>query len=572
MRLLLFFILAINALALYFPNGTQYNVPVTTVNNEWQQCAAYSTAATNTLRFDDLDILCPGDYLMFVCTNPLDPNVFATVAWGLKSDIIGRTPFASPSGVNGTLWYSTNSTLEADSNSTTNCSSLTGDQFCMNIAPVDTSYVFQPGAYCGAIAGYQQQLLVNVGIYAIPCYNQAMGTPCLQPYIINCGSNATCQGNVSCLGADINPDPPLDLTSCIGPVSCNLITGNFSVANRSIGAPCTLGDACYTNDICDGYGTCNHATTPTSPCAPTTNNCLNQPTCESGGGPTYNCTYEPFPNGTICAYDNNTLCRTGDACFGGICVEGTAQLGPAPDPCMFNATCDPATGLFNVTGLPDNSSCVPANPCTINGRCLNFRCSISDPKPPPPAPTVCVIPDTCNVTTGEFNFVPNNSGNLCIYDNCTTGICFFGNCSSLQNVTCALNNSNPCQQSQCVLPGGCMLVNVADGTPCNENECLLGGMCASGVCVGATSATCPVSSLFDASCIAPSCDPLLGCLINPLPYGTSCTKQCRDPLLSKCSYVGTCVGPTIPGCVNGTIISRGLRPRAVMNDLLEYLL
>lgn len=570
----LLFLLIIKHGCLYFPNGTQYGVPTATVNGEWQQCGAYSSAAFSTFSLADLLILCPGDYIMFTCNNPLDPSLFGAAAWGLKSEVLSRTPFAAPSGSNGTLWYQSNSTLQADSNSTTNCSSLSGDQFCLNLAPAGSSYMFQPGVYCGAIGGYQQQMLVNIGIYSVPCYNLAYGTPCSQPGVINCGANATCQGNITCAGAQLNPTPPLDLTSCVGPVACDLISGNFSNANRSIGAPCTLNDGCFTNDICNGYGTCEHSTFPISPCAPTNNSCLNQPTCESGGGPTYNCTYAPFPNGTVCAYDNNTLCRTGDACMGGICIEGAAQLGPTPDPCMFNATCDPFTGLFIVTGLPDNSSCVPANPCTINGRCLNFRCSISDPKPPPDPPSVCQVASACNISTGIWDFVPNNSGNPCIVNNCTSGTCFFGNCTALVNKTCFGNSSNPCSQGACdpLVPGGCIFTNVADGTPCNENQCLLGGTCSSGFCAGGTPATCPISSLFDASCIAPSCDPALGCLLNPYPAGTHCNKTCIFTGLGLCTIVGTCVGPTIPHCVNGTILSSAGRLELFVTKIFNILI
>lgn len=569
MRLfILFALLLINVFAFYFPNGTQYNVPVESVNDNWQLCSGFSTAATNTLSLEDVDVLCPGDYIMFTCTHPLYPTLFSVAAWGLKTDVIMRTPLATPSGSNGTLWYQTNSTLESDSNSTTNCTELTGDAFCMNIAPRGSTYVFQPGAYCGAVAGFQQQLLVNIGIYAIPCYNLASGTSCLQPGVINCGSNGTCQGNISCLGASLNPPPTFNSSLCIGPVACNLVTGNYSVANLSIGAPCDLGDGCFTNDVCNGYGVCEHAVTPILPCAPNNNSCLNLPTCFSGGGPSYTCTYAPFPNGTVCAYDNSTLCRTGDACFGGVCIEGAAQLGPPPDPCMFNATCDPATGFFNVTGLPDGSSCIPANPCTTNGTCLNYRCSNSVPTIAPPPPNICQVASTCNVTNGEWTYVSNNSGGTCPVDACTYGFCFFGNCSSFQNITCNSNNTNPCLQSVCVPPStGCVLVPVADGTPCDANLCSTGGTCLSGTCVGSLPLTCQLNPEFSPNCTAPSCSPTLGCLLNPFPSGTPCEGTCIAPGIGECSSVGTCIGPYIPNCVNGTVISSA----KTLHSFLSYL-
>ncbi len=103
-------------------------------------------------------------------------------------------------------------------------------------------------------------------------------------------------------------------------------------------------------------------------------------------------------------------------------------------------------------------------------------------------------------------------------NSCTADSCDLSGCTHTAipgGTACALNGSfgvcsgGSCQAAQCYANSHC-----DDGNLCNGSEsCTLSGSCAAGLAPSCGTAT---------ACAVPGCDPVVGCVMSPLPDGTVC--------------------------------------------------
>jgi hypothetical protein len=126
-----------------------------------------------------------------------------------------------------------------------------------------------------------------------------------------------------------------------------------------------------------------------------------------------------------------------------------------------------------------------------------------------------------------------DDGNPCTEDACGTGGCT--NVAIAQATACApyadalgICNGGTCTPVECLAAADC-----DDGNLCNGGE----GCSADGGCLPGAALTCSGGS----ACAIPLCDPGAGCVLSPLPDGTSCSDGDKTTVGDRC-VAGSCVG------------------------------
>ena len=105
---------------------------------------------------------------------------------------------------------------------------------------------------------------------------------------------------------------------------------------RALAATCTDGNACTTNDTCNGV----LLTCPPGPAVVCMDEaCRTAGTCNPATGI---CDNPARPDGTVC--NDNSVCTTGDMCMGGIC-GAVAVTCTAMSQCHDVGTCDAVSGV-----------------------------------------------------------------------------------------------------------------------------------------------------------------------------------------------------------------------------------
>lgn len=198
-----------------------------------------------------------------------------------------------------------------------------------------------------------------------------MGTDCSD--FDQCTLGDKCNAAGACVGSSsvICNMPPQDPACHSAAGVCAPDSGMCSYT-VNVGAMCSDGLGCTTNDSCSASGGC--AGTPTVCNAPM-NACLSSAgTCQE---PTGACIYPPLAAGTGTCTDGNN-CTIGDACDGdGGCAGTTVTC--TPDQCQTNAgcsadgtcqftiatgqACDAGTGM-GAASCSDAGACVP-NPVSV---------------------------------------------------------------------------------------------------------------------------------------------------------------------------------------------------------------
>ncbi|MBM4355317.1 MAG: hypothetical protein FJ109_16285, partial [Deltaproteobacteria bacterium] len=206
----------------------------------------------------------------------------------------------------------------------------------------------------------------------------------------------TCAGKKPANCADDNPCTD---DSCLAPAGCQHTPNS---------APCSDGDACTLNDICNG-GAC--AGGPDANCDDA------NPCTDDGCHPLSGCTHAA--NSDPC--DDANACTTGDACQGGVCLAGKA-VGCDDQNLCTDDTCDPKSGCIHAM---NSAPCDDGSVCTLNDKCEKGSCVGS-------APFVCedsnpCTDDQCHPKKGCL-FVPNSKpcddANACtVGDTCDAGLC-----------------------------------------------------------------------------------------------------------------------------------------------------
>jgi hypothetical protein len=352
----------------------------------------------------------------------------------------------------------------------------------------------------------------------------ANGTSCSDGNL--CNGSETCNAGVCAAGSPLVCD---DNNFCTTDL-CNPSTGCFHT-NVTNGASCSDGNICNGIEACQA-GVCVPGTalncTGTNPCM--------IDTCDPVAG----CRHTAVTNGTSCADGN--VCNGFETCQAGFCQIGTAPNCDDGNPCTSD-TCDPVAGCRH-TNVPDGTTCSDGNTCNGTETCRAGVCTTTGGGGPPPCDdgNPCTV-DGCN-PTGGCTHTPVADGTVCSNGNVCDGTetCRAGVCNSGTALNC--NDGNPCTTDTCDPVAGCQHAVVANGTSCSDgNLCNGTETCTGGVCGGSTN---PLNCNDSNPCTIDSCDPVLGCIHQAAPAGTTCSDG------NPCNGMETCQGAT---CVVGTPLS-----------------
>lgn len=326
----------------------------------------------------------------------------------------------------------------------------------------------------------------------------------------SCTLQDTCRQGVCRPGMLPNCD---DANPCTDD-GCNPATGCVHTNNT---APCNDGNACTTDEICQG-GLCR---------GEGLRNCADENPCtDDACDPSSGCVFTPNTN----PCDDGNLCTDGDVCNGGACVGGQAPSCDDGNRCT-NDTCNAATGCThtnNTVPCDDGNACTTADACSM-GECHGGSATSCDDR------NACTD-DACNPASGCIhtnNTVLCDDGSLC-----TTGdVCRNGSCVPGTPVVCGDNN--PCTDDVCDPAAGCVFP--PHEGPCDDGSvCTLQDTCRGGVCRPGALLNCDDGN----PCTDDSCNGSTGCVhadnSAPCEDGFCCTADdaCR---------AGVCVGgPLLP--------------------------
>ncbi len=319
-----------------------------------------------------------------------------------------------------------------------------------------------------------------------------------------CADNNKCNGIETCLAGACHPDFPTvcdDGNPCTTDL-CDSATGcsNVAVAEDT---PCSDGDVCNGQELCR-MGACK-AEAP-----------LN---CDDGNL----CTLDSCDHANGCQHTNladGAPCEDGDLCNGlEHCVAGGWTAAPPVvcddnDACT-NELCVGTTGCTN-TPVSNETACDDGDACNGLETCQGGLCTAG-------TPIVCDDDDACTTESCD-------AADGCIYavaadgTSCSDGdacngmeLCEDGQCTGGTPLECL--NSGPCTVASCDAETGCVTEPLDDGHPCDDtNACNGAEACQSGVCKSSAALNCSDGD----PCTYDSCDPEIGCVIEPASDGTAC--------------------------------------------------
>jgi hypothetical protein len=315
--------------------------------------------------------------------------------------------------------------------------------------------VYQPSSTCKAGACPSAP--------AVPCDD---GNPCTDdgcsatkgcthvPNSVACSDGNACTTGDKCSQGACVPGAPRscdDQSSCTSD-SCDPSTGCLHV---NLDIPCEDGDLCKVDDWCVA-GKCQSGKTANcddgNPC--TDDKCLAW----------LGCNHDKAAEGTTC--NDGNACTVSDRCQSGVC-KGDGKDCNDGNPCTADQ-CDPS--LQKCTYTPVAGACSDGNPCTVGDTCSAGVCV-------PGTPTVCsdqnpCTRDACNPTTGQCDFLPDDSGTCGDSNACTTGdTCSGGSCRGTGTLDC--NDGRACTLDSCSPTTGCLNDNLctAPNPSCTAAGC-----------------------------------------------------------------------------------------------------
>lgn len=328
---------------------------------------------------------------------------------------------------------------------------------------------------------------------------------------------------------------------------------------QTVGQPCDTDDSVCTVETCveQGQGVVCMAVGP----APDGTACESDgepctvDVCEAGV-----CGHDPLPAGTLC--DDGMYCTVADVCDeAGVCAgderscddgngctldscdemgercDNVPDVGAScddDDACTEDTTCD-ESGACTGTAV----TCSDGNECTVDACDPETGCTFpGDEGAPCSDEAFCSTGETCSAD-GTCDSVPTClDGDPCTADSCDEqgDACVF---EPLVGASC--DDRNPCTNEDLCTADGCAGDVVPDGTVCDDaGGCLVGGVCEDGQCVQAVpepdgtlcddgdactySDVCvdggcggmPIVCYDDDPCTADGCDPVLGCVHEPI--------------------------------------------------------
>lgn len=197
-------------------------------------------------------------------------------------------------------------------------------------------------------------------------------------------------------------------------------------------------------------------------------------------------------DGSAC--DDGQFCTVGETCSAGTCSGGSANpCSEIPSDGCSGAVCNEDQDMCLAQTLPDGTSCLLEDLCTVNATCKAGICSGS-PKDcffaPPPDECHTMA---CSPASGNCEPVPGNNGAACTDPNdlCTINkTCSGGMCQGGQPKCAGFGDL--CSTGVCDLATGTCsseMIPGSDGLMCDDgNACTDSDVCSSGVCAGTPTA------------------------------------------------------------------------------------
>jgi formylglycine-generating enzyme required for sulfatase activity len=201
-------------------------------------------------------------------------------------------------------------------------------------------------------------------------------------------------------------------------------------------------------------------------------------------------------------------------------------------------TIDSCAGDDGCTHIANDQICNDGNPCTQDGCDVELGCTHIPIEGPCDDKDPCTTNDSC--VQGLCLPGPSllcDDGNDCTMQTCEP---FIGCVPTPLEGPCA-DDGNPCTDDHCQA-GSCEHLTVEDNTLCDAgNACLVDTLCINGDCTNGTFVDCNDAN----SCTKDSCEPLAGCINQPLPDETSCgtlpNEYCQA---GSCTCLADCNGKT----------------------------
>ena len=254
--------------------------------------------------------------------------------------------------------------------------------------------------------------------------------------------------------------------------------------------------------------------------------------------------FESYINDFVGGADG-TSCANGGQCDSGFCVDGVCCESNCPGECE---ACDNPGALGRCRAVPDGSACGDGDPCDGVDACQAGSCVSGEPPDcnddNPCTDDVCLAGSGC-VNAPFADGTDCSDGNVCNgEESCQGGICL-----SPGWLDCA--DDNPCTTESCDPSLGCQVEPVADGSQCDL------GPCGSGSCVDGQCSSGDVSLCDDGNaCTRDWCDAELGCRHEKQPDGFACG-ECAMCMSGSCTDAPNCGDDGGCGCAAAG------RPRAL---------
>ncbi|MCC6555141.1 MAG: hypothetical protein IT372_19420, partial [Polyangiaceae bacterium] len=267
------------------------------------------------------------------------------------------------------------------------------------------------------------------------------GSPCSDGDA--CTVNDVCDPTGACVGL---PTDGSDGNPCTID-ACDPATGVTNVPVAA-GTWCTDGNACTRGDQCDGGGHCLGAPVAAGTACDDGNECTGSDQCDSGGA----CAGTALANGTAC---DDIPCQV-ELCSSGRCIR-TGSYDPDGSACDYaacrdgetcsNGQCQGGTQLAAGTACPDGNACNGVETCNDAGACVaGDAILVGDGQP-------CTV-DLCDPGTGALTHpvaaagAPCSDGDLCNGDETCDGI-GPGASSCLAGAAPVVDDGNPCTLDMC---------------------------------------------------------------------------------------------------------------------------
>jgi hypothetical protein len=238
---------------------------------------------------------------------------------------------------------------------------------------------------------------------------------------------------------------------------CNEATATCEIVPDD-GAPCDDGLFCSVSETCSG-GTCGGGSS--NPCGDIPSDGCSGAVCDEDQD---KCLAQTLPDGTSCVVED--LCTVNATCKAGVCSGAPKDcfFAPTPDECFISA-CNPATGKCEPMPGNDGATCTDKNDlCTVGKICAGGVCQGGAPK--------CSYLNAgctngvCNAATGTCTSQVVAPGDVCFAatDDCNTGVCQPNNicAGSATNNGMACNDGNACTDADVCSAGSCAGVPSVD--------------------------------------------------------------------------------------------------------------